>query len=107
MSFSLMKMYLRHSLYLGAIGELVRRKIDFAKRSLAYEATQCVISDRPELFRREFSVETNILLSNSLLMGANLTPADHCRNWQAGISFFESADVPVGSWLENVLREFA
>lgn len=29
--------------YPGAIDELMRRKINFAKRSLAYEAAQCIV----------------------------------------------------------------
>lgn len=48
----------RISTYLGAIRELMRRKVDFAKGALPNQPAQGIVSDVPEVLRRELSNKT-------------------------------------------------
>lgn len=46
--------------HLGAICELVRGKVDLAKRALPDEPAQGIVSNRLEFFTREFAAETAV-----------------------------------------------
>lgn len=78
-------------IYLGSIGELVRCEIDSAKGSLAYEATQGVVADRAQVFRRELSANHQIREQRKQSICGWPTPGGHCRSGQAILSF-ESAE---------------
>ncbi len=50
----------RYVTHLGAIGELVGGQVDLAKRALADQAAQGVVSDRLEVLVREFAVRGSV-----------------------------------------------
>lgn len=46
--------------YLGAIGEFVRREIDFAEGAFSNQPPQCIISYSPKILGGELPVEKHV-----------------------------------------------